>query len=397
MTTADGPPPTSPPGRDNPILDEHQPGRVHGFEAGDPIVSDPVGRMSRVGVQHAAHAGANSRARLGSIGLVTGGSLMVLGSLLPWVGGPDRDSVSYGFASTVFGTDFAGSHLGMKGGDALVTLLAGVALIGVGIFSFWAWRRSLFVTALVGGAFGLAWSLLDISEVGDIAGSTGDRLALSPGPGLWIVLLGSLLAITAAMVLGRGDAAPRPEAATDRAARIGWTVAGGLWVVGWLVVFGGGYATQADIDKADLRLEQSDRPGRGEFSPSQEPSVIWIEVAGDHRASAVQIDDALDRIAEHPSEAILVADASGQFTAVRPTGAPNYLAVEDGETVTGRAVAEFEGTGPHTIAISGARGLFNGFTVGPGPGFRSGRMVALVGGALVLASIITAIVTWRAT
>jgi hypothetical protein len=132
-----------------------------------------------------------------------GGVLVLLGSVLPWVSGADAGRVVYG-AATSAGRAALGSRAGLAGGDAVVTIAAGVLAAAAASWYLLGRRRRWQRLALLGsGGFALCWGLLDFAQVGDTAGPDGRRLHLSPGIGLLVVLVGAVL------VLGAGAAAPR--------------------------------------------------------------------------------------------------------------------------------------------------------------------------------------------
>ncbi|ROO52473.1 hypothetical protein EDC02_7400 [Micromonospora sp. Llam0] len=121
-----------------------------------------------------------NRVRLPLRGLLTAGSaaggglLLVLGSVLPWVAGPDASAVTYGAVETAAGGSALGSRAGLSGGDAFVALLAGA------------------------GVLALAWAMLNHAEIGDVAGPDGARLDIGPGVGVYVALFGALLVLVAA-------------------------------------------------------------------------------------------------------------------------------------------------------------------------------------------------------
>ncbi|MDG4774045.1 hypothetical protein [Solwaraspora sp. WMMD792] len=128
-----------------------------------------------------------------------GGLLLVLGSVLPWVAGPDAGVVAYGAVETATGGSALGSRAGLSGGDAFVTLLAGlVALVVAGWYGLGRARRWQQVTVAGAGVLALAWAMLNHAEIGDVAGPDGDRLDIGPGVGVYVALFGALLVLVAA-------------------------------------------------------------------------------------------------------------------------------------------------------------------------------------------------------
>ncbi|MDG4763031.1 hypothetical protein O7632_02720 [Solwaraspora sp. WMMD406] len=128
-----------------------------------------------------------------------GGLMLMLGSVLPWVAGPDADAVTYGVAASATGGSALGSRAGIAGGDALVTLLAGIVAVGLAGWYGLGRARRWQQTALFGAAsLALAWTVLDFVEVGDTAGPDGARWDIGPGIGLYVCLLGGLAVLTAA-------------------------------------------------------------------------------------------------------------------------------------------------------------------------------------------------------
>ena len=121
---------------------------------------------------------------VGSALLVVGGALLIAGSFLNWF--------------TVRGakyTGFSGSGSDTKDGPVFVFL--GVLALGFGIAQLLA-RKVLAVAilAVVFAAFALLAAIADIGDVGDaIKFADAVGVSASRGPGLWIVLLGSLVAL----------------------------------------------------------------------------------------------------------------------------------------------------------------------------------------------------------
>ncbi|WP_059008142.1 hypothetical protein [Streptomyces specialis] len=129
---------------------------------------------------------------------VGGGLLLILGSLLPWIGGPDAGEVVYGANEHGLG-----SRAGLAGGDGLITLAAGIVTVPAGLWYLTgrAARRSR-MTLLGTGALAGAWALLHLAETGRMPGSDGATLDISPGVGLYLLAVGALAG------LAGGAAAP---------------------------------------------------------------------------------------------------------------------------------------------------------------------------------------------
>lgn len=151
-----------------------------------------------------------SRVRPPLRGLLTAGSaaggglLLVLGSVLPWVAGPDAGAVTYGAVGSATGGSALGSRAGLSGGDAFVTLLAGfVALAVAGGYGLGRARRWQQVTVAGAGVLALAWAALNHAEIGDVAGPDGARLDIGAGIGVYVALFGALLVLVAAGVAPR--------------------------------------------------------------------------------------------------------------------------------------------------------------------------------------------------
>lgn len=126
-----------------------------------------------------------------------GAAALLLGSLLPWASGPDAGELVYGSGEGPDGVATLGSRLGLAGGDALTTLVAGlVALAAAAAMLFGArrWQRGTLPAA---GAMAALWCLLDVLEAGDVAGSDGARADIGPGIGLLLALAGALAVIAA--------------------------------------------------------------------------------------------------------------------------------------------------------------------------------------------------------
>ncbi|WBB96866.1 MULTISPECIES: hypothetical protein [unclassified Solwaraspora] len=95
----------------------------------------------------------------------------MLGSVLPWIAGPDADAVMYGAVETAGGSAL-GSRAGLSGGDAFVTLLAGlVALVVAGWYGMGRARRWQQVTMAGAGVLAIAWAMLNHAEIGEPDGT----------------------------------------------------------------------------------------------------------------------------------------------------------------------------------------------------------------------------------
>ena len=122
---------------------------------------------------------------VGSALLILGGAMLIAGSFLNWF--------------TVDGENFTGfSSAGSDDTkDGPVFVFLGVLAMGFGLAQLVA-RRVLAVAilAIVFAAFALLAALADIGDVGnllDFFDATG--IDASRGPGLWVILVGSLVAV----------------------------------------------------------------------------------------------------------------------------------------------------------------------------------------------------------
>ncbi|MER6612633.1 hypothetical protein [Streptomyces xantholiticus] len=134
-----------------------------------------------------------------TVGLAVGGGvLVVLGSLLPWISGPDAGEVVYGATERGLG-----SRAGLAGGDGMITLAAGIAAVPAALWYLTgrAARRSRAVLLGAGALCG-AWATLHLVETGEMPGPDGATLDISPGIGLYLLVAGVLA------VLAGGAAAP---------------------------------------------------------------------------------------------------------------------------------------------------------------------------------------------
>ena len=121
--------------------------------------------------------------------LVAGGALAILGSFLSWF--------------TILGTTYTGFSTDDSGGskDGPVFLVLGLILLAFGIAQLAA-RKVLAVgiLAIVVAALAVLAALADIGDVSD-AMKLADGLGVdaSTGPGLWIILVGAVVAMAGAI------------------------------------------------------------------------------------------------------------------------------------------------------------------------------------------------------
>lgn len=120
--------------------------------------------------------------------LVGGGALVILGSFLTWF-------TILGTSYTGFSSDDSGSK------DGPVFLVLGLLVLAFGIAQLVA-RKVLAVgiLAIIVSVLSLVAALADIGDVSDavdLAGTLG--VDASSGPGLWIILFGSLVALAGAI------------------------------------------------------------------------------------------------------------------------------------------------------------------------------------------------------
>lgn len=131
--------------------------------------------------------------RVGSLLLIVGGVVLVTGSFLRWF---TLGEVHYnGFGSTNAGGAF---DIDMNDGAAYVFF--GVLSLGFGIAQLAA-RKVLAVAiiATVFASFAALAAINDVNDLGDLE-MFGDLFGgFSRGPGLWVVLLGSLIALGGAI------------------------------------------------------------------------------------------------------------------------------------------------------------------------------------------------------
>ena len=126
---------------------------------------------------------------VGAALLVGGAALMILGSFLTWF--------------TILGVSSSGFSSGDDDGskDGPIFLVLGLLLLGFGIAQLAA-RKVLAIGILaiivaVSGLFAVLFDLSDVSDSVDLADSIG--IDASSGPGLWIILIGSMIALAGAI------------------------------------------------------------------------------------------------------------------------------------------------------------------------------------------------------
>jgi len=121
--------------------------------------------------------------------LVGGGALVILGSFLTWF--------------TILGTSYTGFSTDDSGGskDGPIFLFLGVLVLAFGIAQLVARKvLALGILAIVVSALALLAALADLGDVSDamdLADSVG--VDASSGPGLWIILIGALIALAGAI------------------------------------------------------------------------------------------------------------------------------------------------------------------------------------------------------
>lgn len=119
-----------------------------------------------------------------------GGALMVVGNYLPW-------------ANLRSGLGWA-SYNGLEFGDGVITLVLGVGifLIGTARFLRFAEPSGLlrFATPLVGGIISLIIAFRDGSYINaNVRGINNELVYTTTGDGLWVVGVGAVLSIAAAL------------------------------------------------------------------------------------------------------------------------------------------------------------------------------------------------------
>lgn len=121
---------------------------------------------------------------VGSVLLVVGGVLLILGSFLNWF---TIDGQKF--------TGFSGDEGDTKDGPVFVFL--GVVALGFGVAQLMAKKiLAVAILAVVFASFALLAALADIGDVGDVI-DLADAFGVeaSRGPGLWIILVGSAIAL----------------------------------------------------------------------------------------------------------------------------------------------------------------------------------------------------------
>lgn len=123
-----------------------------------------------------------------------GGGLLAVGAVLPWT--------AYDMS---FGETLEGTTAGIVGWQGIVVLLAGLSIVAVALFA----DRDGFAAAVVGVAAGLAlatafpvWGEPTSFTPGVDWVSTGGRSSYGSSYGLWITILGGLLACYEALGIG---------------------------------------------------------------------------------------------------------------------------------------------------------------------------------------------------
>ncbi|UIX33238.1 hypothetical protein [Streptomyces sp. GQFP] len=192
-----GPLPTTP-GQQGPTA---SPG---GVPAPDPAPgarpSEPRGLPKRL-LDRAARP---SRSRLTGSATLLSAALLAAGSALPWVAGPDADTVRYGYHETELGDLALGSRLGTAGGDGWITLLLGLAVVVPGLLYLVGRSRSRQRAVLLGaGVLATGWAAVDLAELGTVAGADGTLPRLDPGPGLYLVAAGAVLLLLTGLTAPR--------------------------------------------------------------------------------------------------------------------------------------------------------------------------------------------------
>lgn len=124
---------------------------------------------------------------IGAALMIAGGALMIVGSFLNWF---EIDGERFnGFSS---GTD---SDDGMKDGPAFV-VLGGLAVVFGFVQLASKKLLALGIIGIIVSAFGLMAAFADLSDVNDVV-DFGEAFGFdaAAGPGLYVVVLGSVLAI----------------------------------------------------------------------------------------------------------------------------------------------------------------------------------------------------------
>ncbi|MER7759095.1 hypothetical protein [Streptomyces sp. NPDC097619] len=157
-----------------------------------------------------------SRSRLTGAAALLAVALLSVGSLLPWVVGPDAGAVVYGYHETARGGLALGSRLGTAGGDGYVTLLIGlIALVPGALYLFGRYRTAQQPTLLAAGALATGWAVVDLVELGTVPRTDGVPLRLDAGAGLYLVTVGAVLLLLTGAVAPRS----RPQDVLAASAR----------------------------------------------------------------------------------------------------------------------------------------------------------------------------------
>lgn len=132
-----------------------------------------------------------------------GAALVVLaGTLLPWVGGPDAGQVVHGSRIGDAGVVELGTRAGFRGGDGLLLAIAALLTAGLAVLCrFRSPSPSQRVFLVLGGLLVLAWSVVDIAEVGRFADAAGEELGLRPSVGGLVSCLGALAIVAAGFLM----------------------------------------------------------------------------------------------------------------------------------------------------------------------------------------------------
>lgn len=153
---------------------------------GAPGTPSPYGPQSAFGQQqYAAMRKPRPRVTVGALLLLAGGLVAVIGSFVTWY--------------SQFGTDFNGfSKSGTDSNDGSVFVTFGVVLVGFGIALLSA--RKVLAVAIIGivvAALLALFSLADLGNANDLKDKFG---GVTVGPGLYLCLIGSLIALSGAIV-----------------------------------------------------------------------------------------------------------------------------------------------------------------------------------------------------
>lgn len=164
------------------------------------------------------------RRTVGGALAITAGAMIALSAVVPWIAGSDSGRVAYGINIAASGAGTVGSRAGWAGGDGLVFVLVGVVAGLVGAMTLAGTQRRWDRPALaVGAVLTALWTWADVAQIGAIPGPDGSTLDLHIGFGPIIVLLGAVLAATAATMIPRdlGQRTLRSALILER--RLYWT------------------------------------------------------------------------------------------------------------------------------------------------------------------------------